>query len=371
MATGDLGRAAVARRRQLDAVRAARLVGGRHGGEHPDVALRRLGGRRTARRRLPPARDRPAARDGAGVRRRHGDLRRARRCDDRRHGGTELEGSARRPDRRRLRPRRPRRDRGAGGGADDGHDERLPRRAPRSSMASLAAERDLPRLARRRHRAERAAATARAATPSSTVAILGLLVAGVSSTDDLVRATSACFIAVYMLAVLSAARILTGQAADGRVVHARDGGRARGLLELVPRRADRGRGVDDRAPSIPAPAPRIVPEDDAALARIERAGRLPRFGMAFLRPVQLPVADPGDPDTRSPARLLIWVGRKQVGTLLGGGVVRHALDGRPGVDAVRDRTRDPARDRREGQHRARGLGARSCSCWVRHRRSPA
>jgi ABC-type multidrug transport system fused ATPase/permease subunit len=37
--------------------------------------------------------------------------------------------------------------------------------------------------------------------------------------------------------------------------------------------------------------------------------------MAFLRPVQLPVADPGDPDTRSPARLLIWVGRHQRGTL--------------------------------------------------------
>ena len=40
--------------------------------------------------------------------------------------------------------------------------------------------------------------------------------------------------------------------------------------------------------------------------------------MAFLRPVQLPVADPGDPDTRSPARLLIWVGRQQRGTLLAG-----------------------------------------------------
>lgn len=40
--------------------------------------------------------------------------------------------------------------------------------------------------------------------------------------------------------------------------------------------------------------------------------------MASLRTVQLPVADPGDPDTRSPARLLIWVGRQQRGTLLGG-----------------------------------------------------
>jgi len=40
--------------------------------------------------------------------------------------------------------------------------------------------------------------------------------------------------------------------------------------------------------------------------------------MAFLRPEQLPVADPGDPDTRSPARLLLWVGRQQRGTLLAG-----------------------------------------------------
>jgi ABC-type multidrug transport system fused ATPase/permease subunit len=40
--------------------------------------------------------------------------------------------------------------------------------------------------------------------------------------------------------------------------------------------------------------------------------------MAFLRTVQLPVADPGDPDTRSPVRLLIWVGRHQRGTLLAG-----------------------------------------------------
>ncbi len=40
--------------------------------------------------------------------------------------------------------------------------------------------------------------------------LLGALVAGFSSTDDLVRATSACFIAVYALALLSATRILTG-----------------------------------------------------------------------------------------------------------------------------------------------------------------
>ena len=59
------------RRRQLDAVCPARLVGGRDRGEHPRLALRRLGGGRAARRRLPPAGDRAAARDGDRVRRRH------------------------------------------------------------------------------------------------------------------------------------------------------------------------------------------------------------------------------------------------------------------------------------------------------------
>ena len=43
------------------------------------------------------------------------------------------------------------------------------------------------------------------------VALLGGLVAGFSSTDALVRATSACFIAVYLLAILSAVRILDGR----------------------------------------------------------------------------------------------------------------------------------------------------------------
>ena len=43
------------------------------------------------------------------------------------------------------------------------------------------------------------------------VAILVALLAGFSNTDDLVRATSACFIAVYVLAVYSATRILDGR----------------------------------------------------------------------------------------------------------------------------------------------------------------
>jgi amino acid efflux transporter len=40
--------------------------------------------------------------------------------------------------------------------------------------------------------------------------LLGGLAAGVSSPDDLIRATSACFLAVYLLALASATRILTG-----------------------------------------------------------------------------------------------------------------------------------------------------------------
>jgi amino acid efflux transporter len=43
------------------------------------------------------------------------------------------------------------------------------------------------------------------------VALLALLLAGVSNTDDLIRSTSACFIAVYVLAVYSATRILDGR----------------------------------------------------------------------------------------------------------------------------------------------------------------
>ena len=42
-------------------------------------------------------------------------------------------------------------------------------------------------------------------------ALLGALVAGAGSTDDLVRATSACFVAVYLLALGSAMRILAGK----------------------------------------------------------------------------------------------------------------------------------------------------------------
>jgi hypothetical protein len=43
------------------------------------------------------------------------------------------------------------------------------------------------------------------------VLLLAGLVAGISSTEELVRATSACFIAVYVLAIGSAIRILDGR----------------------------------------------------------------------------------------------------------------------------------------------------------------
>ncbi len=76
--------------------------------------------------------------------------------------------------------------------------------------ASLAADRDLPPwLAGDIHRS--VPRRPLALFTVTTVALLALLVAGFSSTDDLIRATSACFIAVYVLAVLSAVRILTGR----------------------------------------------------------------------------------------------------------------------------------------------------------------
>jgi amino acid efflux transporter len=76
--------------------------------------------------------------------------------------------------------------------------------------AALAAERALPSWL---------AGDARRSIPRRPLVVLAatgaclllLLAAGVSSTADLIRATSACFIAVYVLALASAARILTGR----------------------------------------------------------------------------------------------------------------------------------------------------------------
>jgi amino acid efflux transporter len=76
--------------------------------------------------------------------------------------------------------------------------------------ASLAQEGALPRwLAGDAHRSVPRRPLAIIAVIS--VVLLGGLVAGISSTEDLVRATSACFIAVYVLAIGSAIRILDGR----------------------------------------------------------------------------------------------------------------------------------------------------------------
>ncbi|MBA2359980.1 MAG: ABC transporter ATP-binding protein [Actinobacteria bacterium] len=53
--------------------------------------------------------------------------------------------------------------------------------------------------------------------------------------------------------------------------------------------------------------------DQGTPATLARPRRLPGPGR-----IRLPVGDPGVPDTRSPARLLLWVGRHQIATLLGG-----------------------------------------------------
>ena len=76
-------------------------------------------------------------------------------------------------------------------------------------IASLALEGALPRvLAGDSYRSVPRRPLVLIAVPG--VALLGALVAGFSSTDALIRATSACFIGVYMLALLSAVRILEG-----------------------------------------------------------------------------------------------------------------------------------------------------------------
>jgi amino acid efflux transporter len=46
---------------------------------------------------------------------------------------------------------------------------------------------------------------------AANIAVLAALIAGLGGTATLVRATSACFIAIYVLSILSAARILDGR----------------------------------------------------------------------------------------------------------------------------------------------------------------
>ncbi len=170
-------RPADARDRQLVALRAPRLVGCRHCGEHPHLAVLRLGGDGPAGRRLSESRARPPTRDGACVRRDHRAVRSTGGCDDR-DRRERLARSARRPDRRRVRPRRPRRDRGAGRRTDDGNDERLHRsrgQARRSACGRACTARVVCRRCLAQHPA------------------------------------AAAFVLVYVLALASALRLLTGR----------------------------------------------------------------------------------------------------------------------------------------------------------------
>jgi amino acid efflux transporter len=76
--------------------------------------------------------------------------------------------------------------------------------------AALAAERALPRWLAR-DAARSVPRRPLVLIGAVGVTLLAALLAGLSSTDDLVRATAACFIAVYVLAILSALRILGGR----------------------------------------------------------------------------------------------------------------------------------------------------------------
>ena len=72
--------------------------------------------------------------------------------------------------------------------------------------------------------------------------------------------------------------------------------------------------------------------------------------------IKLPFADPGTPDTRSATRFLVWVGRQQLSTLLGGvlfGVLwmvsqalMPAAIGRAIQDGIVDTTPVPSRSGR-------------------------
>lgn len=58
----------------------------------------------------------------------------------------------------------------------------------------------------------------------------------------------------------------------------------------------------------------VRPALAATIDELRASGPLTRMR----KRIQIPVADPGIPDTRSPARLLLWVGKHQQGTLLAG-----------------------------------------------------
>ena len=86
---------------------------------------------------------------------------------------------------------------------------------------------------------------------------------------------------------------------------------------------------------------------------------------------RLPLADPGVPDTRSPARYLWWVARGQMADGPRRGHVRHHLDGRP-VGHAGDHREGHRRRRHRGRHGcALVLGAWCCSASVSCRPPPA
>ena len=259
------GRAALARRRQLDAVRAARLVGGGHGGEHPRLALRRLGGGRPARRRLPPTpstscrarwRSRSASSPSVYVGLAVATI-----------AVTAEPGS-----------RVPLADLIAVGFGRAGRDATavLAVALTMGTMnvymggaaklaAALAAERRAPGLARRRRSAQHPAAAARPdrRSPASRSSPRSSRASAAPTTSS--ARPRACFVAVYLLALGSAIRILDGgaraAAAVALVAHrrrrrllvdlpARAGGGGARRARVAPQLDQRGRSRHDRAMSV-------------------------------------------------------------------------------------------------------------------------
>ena len=165
-----------------------------------------------------------------------------------------------------------------------------------------------------------------------------------SNTDNLVRATSACFIAVYVLAVYSATRIL-----DGRLRALAWVTLAMVLVLAV---------FSTWYLAVPVVAAADLGRDCTGTIA-EAAGLGPPFAM--LKRIEIPVADPGNPDTRSPVRLLVWVGKHQKRHARARDLLRDLVDARAGADA---RSRSAARSS-SGSSRARTATSRSgrSRCW--------
>ena len=161
------------------------------------------------------------------------------------------------------RPRRagPHRDRRAGRAAHDRHDERLRRRRR-------------PALRRaRRARAPRRRALGRppvalGALAGISAVLLALLGADVLGTEDLIHASGAAFVAVYVSATAAGAQLLPGGGALGgghRLRRGRRRLRLRGRLRRGPRRDRRG-GARRDAPRRRAPRRRARTRARAASA---------------------------------------------------------------------------------------------------------